>query len=122
MKTFVFSLVLFTLMISCITINYFYINRFADELFVMVAEAPKVGFEGCYSAVSKIDDYWEANRDIAHLSVNYAELNRVSEAISSMKAFATASNSSEYENARRLLLSAIEKIRRLESFSLNNIF
>ncbi len=122
MKTFVFSLILFALMLFCIAINYFYINRLADELLVMVAEAPRIDFEGCYSALSKIDDYWEAERGIAHLSVNYAELNRISDAISSMKAFAAASNGSEYENARQLLLGAIQKMRRLESFRLSNIF
>ncbi len=122
MKTFIFSLIVFALMLTGIIINYFYINKVSDKLYVMTSEAPAAGDEGCYAALSQIDEYWQKNHDIVRLSVSFIELNSVSDAIVSMKSFAETGEESEYENSRQILLNAIHEMRRLESFKLSSIF
>lgn len=122
MKTFILSLVLFVMMLTAITINFFYINKVSDKLYVMTSEAPTAGEDGCYTAASQLDDYWQTNHDIVRLSVSFVELNNVSDAIVSMKSYAKSGDVTEYENARQLLLNAIHEMRRLESFKISNIF
>jgi hypothetical protein len=122
MKIFIISLVFFTLMLAGIVLNFIYINKVSDELYVMAYEAPAVGVEGCYAAVSKLDDYWQKNHDIIRLSVSFVELNQVSDAIVSMKSYAKSGSADDYENARQILLNAIHEMRRLESFKLSSLF
>jgi hypothetical protein len=109
-------------MLAGIIVNFFYINKVSDKLYVMTSEAPAAGDDGCYAALSLIDEYWQKNHDIVRLSVSFIELNLVSDCIVSMKSFAKSGEEAEYENARQILLNAIHEMRRLESFKLSSIF
>ncbi len=122
MKVFYTAIILFVLMIAVITVNYVYINRVCNSMYVMASEAPGVDEEGCYAVVSVLDNYWQENQKYVCLSVSYIELNQICNSISSMKAYAKSKNAAEFENARQILLNTIREVRRLESFTIENIF
>ena len=121
MKTFYFTIVLFFLTLAAITVNFIYINNVSNRMIGMAAGAPSLGEEGCLEAIEELDKYWEKNHNIVRLSVSFTELNLISNALVSMKTFAEQENSSEYENARELLINAIHEMRRLESFNISSI-
>lgn len=129
MKAFLAIVLILAAMLCCIVFNYFYINKTANELTAMTYDIPPLGDEGCYTALSRLDEYWKANHDRVGLSVSFVELNRVTDAITSMKSYAltgtrTGDSSdyvSDFECARELLLNAISEMRRLEAFTIGNI-
>lgn len=122
MKAFAAISIIFAAMIGCIVFNYFYINRVSDELTVMAYDIPSVSEDGCYAAVSQLDEYWQEHQDHVGLSVSFVELNRVSDAITSMKSYAASGEDADFECTRELLLNAIREMRRLEAFTIGNIF
>lgn len=122
MKAFVAISIIFAAMIGCIVFNYLYINRVSDELTVMAYDIPAVGGDGRYAAVSRLDEYWQEHQNRVGLSVSFVELNRVSDAITSMKSYAASGEDADFECTRELLLNAIREMRRLEAFTIGNIF
>ena len=67
-------------------------------------------------------NYLYINRVSVGLSVSFVELNRVSDAITSMKSYAASGEDADFECTRELLLNAIREMRRLEAFTIGNIF
>ena len=122
MKVLYTAIILFMVMIAVVVVNYIYINRVCDRMYVMASQAPGVDEEGCYGQVSILDDVWQENQKYVCLSVSYVELNQIGNSISSMKAFAQTKDAAEFENARRILLNTIREVRRLESFTVETIF
>ena len=121
MKAFVIICVIFAVMLGCIVFNYFYINKISNELYVLASGISGVEEDGCYAGVSQLDQYWQQHHDRVGLSVSFVELNRVSDAITSMKSYAAAGEEADFECARELLLNAIHEMRRLEAFTIGNI-
>ena len=122
MKTFYFSIALFVLTLAAVAVNHAFINRTSDRLVEMTEALPPADDPACADAVSEIYDHWQKKHDIARISVSYIELNRVTDAISTMKVYAESGYRADFENARALLLNAIDEMRRLESFSPGSIF
>lgn len=122
MKAMIAISIIFAVMIGCIVFNYYYINRISDALTAMAYDLPAVDEDDCYAAVSQLNEYWLEHQDRVGLSVSFVELNRVSDAITSIRSYASSGEGSDFECARELLLNAIREMRRLEAFTIGNIF
>lgn len=122
MKTFYASIILFIITVSLIVLNYSYISNLSEKLTEMTENLPSPSEEGCYKAVEDLYAFWEKNHDIARISTGYIELNKISDAITSLKVYAANNSISDFENTRELLYNAIDELHRLESFSFYNIY
>lgn len=120
MKVFVASLILFVLLLGVIWWNYIFINSTADEMNRKVTALPSCA--EAEEAVDALADYWEKRSAIAGLSVSYEVLYEVEENLSDLRSAATQNEEFEFEAARARVIVSIRQLRRLEQFSIENIF
>ena len=121
MKTFVVSLLLFVLMLFVILWNYFYINKTAEELLALSELLPD-SVDGALEAAQKISDFWQARMDVVGFSVGYTVLDRISEQAASLLCAAKYESDFDYRLSKALLQDTVGDMRRLEKFSIGNIF
>lgn len=121
MKTLIATLVLLALMLGGICVNYFYVNRVADELLAMAENLPEAGEETAGESVRELREYWETRSAYIGLSVGYTVTDRVSEQTVTLDACASTGDVFGYRIAQKLLIDAVGDMRRLESFSLENL-
>ena len=120
MKSFVISLVLFSLLTATIVLNYSYINKCAEFL---IGTSEKLSFEAeDAGGIKELEKFWDKNRDIIGLSVSYREIDHFCETLISLRSYYESGNRSEFENSRAILIDAAEELARLERFSVGNIF
>lgn len=120
MKTFYAALVLFAILLGAVALNFYHINHVADELNRQLEALP-----ACEEAQEALDGmyvYWEAHKKCASLSISYEVLYQMEENITDMKSAVAKKEDSEYEKARALMSISIKQMRRLEKFSIENIF
>lgn len=121
MKTFWASIIIFLIMTAAIVVNYFYINSVADNLCHMAYKTPTLTEDGCYEYISQLDNYWRRHENIVELSVNFTDLNKISDEIAHLKSLSLIGEQADFEATRQLLINSIQKMRRLESISFKNI-
>ena len=122
MKSFWISLVLLAGLVTAITVNYFYINRVANEMETQLDALVDIGNETCAEESRAILDYWEARVDLVGLSVSYPIVDRVSEQTVTLVACAECGDLYGFRTALALLRDAVGDMRRLEKFSIGNLF
>lgn len=122
MKAFFVSIVLLILLLGAITCNYCYINRTADRLEAALDAIPDVGNAGCAEAARGFLADWEESVDLIGLSVSYPIVDRVSEQAVTLVACAECGDLYGFRTALALLRDAVGDMRRLEKFSLGNLF
>lgn len=122
MKSFIAICIIFAVMLGCVILNCLYIARVSDTLTAMAQALPRADRTECCDAVEQLDGYWQEHRDTVALSVSFVDLNRISDVLSTLKAYAASGATSDFECARGLLLNAISELRRLESFELGSLF
>ena len=122
MKVFYFSLIIFTTLISAIAINYHYINSTSDALTEMLNKLESAGEDEEETQIKNIKEFWESNKIKLSISVSFNEINRMDDLINTLEVNYKTENDQDYELTKALLKVAIEEIRRLERFSIENIF
>ncbi|MBR3893875.1 MAG: hypothetical protein IKJ35_01880 [Clostridia bacterium] len=122
MKSLTLSLILLGLMLICIVGNYIYINEVSARMDRLLDEFPEIGSPACEARASEICDYWAARVDTVGLSVCYTTVDRVSEQAATLQACAACGDVYGLHTALALLRDAIGDVRRLEAFSIGNLF
>ena len=122
MKVFWLSIVLLFLLLGAIVCNYCFINRVADRLEGALDAMPDVGSADCVEATRAFLSEWEDSVDVIGLSVSYPIVDRVSEQAITLVACAECGDLYGFRTALALLRDAVGDMRRLEQFSLENLF
>ncbi|MBQ7173092.1 MAG: DUF4363 family protein [Clostridia bacterium] len=121
MKSFVVSLILFACMILAIVWNFCYINKTADRLLELANSLPDAP-AGALEKAEALSDFWHDRMDRVGFSVGYTVLDRVSEQAATLVSAAKYESEFDYRLAKALLVDAVGDMRRLERFSIGNIF
>lgn len=122
MKMFWISVALLLAALTGVTVNYIYINEVCDTLIEQIETLPDVNDDDCLASVKRIADYWNERVDYAGLSASYVITDRISEQSETLVACAECGDLYGFRTALALLRDAVGDLRRLESFSIGNIF
>lgn len=122
MKMFAISLTLLLLVLGCVVVNYIYINEVCDTLIEQIESMPDVNDPACLESTKQLGDYWNERVDYAGLSASYVITDRISEQTETLIACAECGDLFGFRTALALLRDAVGDLRRLESFSIGNIF
>ena len=122
MKSLITTAVLFSLLLTGIFLNHWYVNHVADTASGMVAALPDVDDKAAPAKVAELMRYWEARASIIGLSVSFPTIDRINEQIAILIAYAESKDPCGYQITRVLLSDAISDMRRLETFSIGNFF
>lgn len=123
MRSFFLTLLLLAVMLAVIGANFIFINRLGDQLTARVNALPaQTGDTAAAKEIMSLEKDWIDVHHLVSFSVSFKELNRVTEQVTALRVWYLAGEDAEYQNARAQLLLAIEEMRRLERFSMDNIF
>lgn len=122
MKSLIATVLLLILMLTVTVLNFLFINQTADEITAEIDALPPVGTTDCISAAEELLRFWEARSTTVTLSVGYATADRVTEQAKLLISSARSGDVYGYTMALTLLADAVEDMRRLEQFSVKNLF
>ena len=122
MKAIWLSVALLLLLIAGVTWNYIYINDVFASMNASLDALPDLSDAGCEDACEKLCEQWKKHTDRVGLSVCFGVLDRVSEQVELLSSCAACGDRYGFEAAQTLLRDALEDMRRLERFSIGNLF
>ena len=122
MKGLLIVLIPLFLLLGGITANYIYINEVSDQLLTEINAIPAPDQPDCIAKTAALVDAWEKEMDTVSLSVSYTITDRISEHAATLHACASCGDRYGFYTSLALLREAIGDMRRLECFSVRNLF
>lgn len=116
-----FAASLLSIIIAAVIFNCIYVKHTAEHILSAFEELPK-DISDSASMIQEIAEYWNERRKILNFSLSEPELNMISSLFDELIIGAQEGNSEEYKKSMARLKRAIEDIRELEEFSVENIF
>ena len=111
---------LLILIISCTTLNAFYIHR-QSELLSDLANKLQDSDER-EATLSQLQSAWNKHQTRFSLSIGFRELDHFNEILVGLQWANESKNEQEFQRYRLLLLNAIEDLTRAERLHVKNIF
>lgn len=121
MKSFLFTLLLFVLMLCAVITNTLFIDRLTRDMLILIDQLPGSAGEDGMPHLDRLDARWEKARKWVGLSVSSSDINRISDELISLRAFCKYGGNGDYITAREELRLAIEDLREFE-IPLANLF
>ena len=121
MKDFVISIIIFTILIICVTINVFYINKVHSDIETLLGRISPIPCKDNTVIINEIIKYWEENSVYLSISVSLKSIEDFNNTISLI---AYANDSSEASILNENITTAqktIDYILGFERFSIKNI-
>ena len=122
MRAFFTILILFSILLVAMSVNYFYVTELSEELMKSVEQLPLPdGTEDVSAQVEQIRQKWLLSRRYVQITVNHAEIELISNAATELYIFARHMQTAEFERARHILISSLENLKSSEKLSPINI-
>lgn len=121
MRSFIFTLLLFGIMLGAIITNTVAIHRLTGDMLTLLDALPESAGEGENAALTALDSRWTDARGWVSLSVSSNDINRINSNLAALRAFCTDGDDADYFSARDQLLQAIEDMRRFETLAPENL-
>ena len=122
MKSLIATIVLCCLMLLAATANFIYINRTADALDELIEALPSINDSSCVEKTDALCKKWEEKAPIVGLTVGFLTVDKLSEHCQTLHSCAKVGDVYGYYATLALLKDSIEDVRRLEKFSVENLF
>lgn len=122
MRSLIATIVLCCLMILAATFNFIYVNQLADEMTKMADELPEPNEPNCTTQTAALCKKWEKNAPIVGLTVGFSTVDKLSEHCQTLHSCAEVGDIYGYYSTLSLLKDSIDDVRRLEQFSVGNLF
>lgn len=121
MKGFIITSLLTLILMVCIFINWSYVNSVSNTMLELIESIPNSPSDKNDEIIRNIQDYWESQILPMKLSINYREIDEISNLIDTIQMANESNDSSKLAINIELLKNAIEKIIQLEKISIHNI-
>lgn len=122
MKSLIVTIVLFCIMVLAATANFIYVNHLADAMTEIAAALPSVDEPMCVEKADALCRLWEKHSPIVGLTVGFLTVDKLSEHCQTLRSCAEVGDVYGYYSTLSLLYDAIDDVRRLEKFSIDNLF
>lgn len=122
MKSFYCVICLLAVMLFAIGINYFYIERFSENMMQVCEQLdtskPR---ETSLERVLWVQDQWHKNKKFIQITVNHTEIELIDNAVDELLVFAKQGDEADFENAKQFAINAFEELSLSERLTLTNI-
>ncbi len=122
MRSLIATIILCCVMFLAATVNFVYINRIADAMDELIDALPDINEPMCVEKVTEFCRKWEKNAPLVGLTVGFLTVDKLSEHCQTLLSCAEAGDVYGYYTALTLLQDSIDDVRRLERFSIENLF
>lgn len=119
MKALPVSLILFSLLIVCLTANAMFIKSFTKSLSCAADELASPN--GREEKLTELETYWEKNREIVGLSVSHIQLDKFGDIIINLRQAHRYSDEAEFQRNLTLLRELARNLERTERISFENL-
>ena len=116
MRSLKISLILFAILLICITVNSIYIHYCTQRLLELTDEVAHG------ASTDSLVAFWETNRKFIGLSISETQLDNISRLIVSVGCHQKSGQDEELKESLALLTDAAQNMRRYEELSVENIF
>ena len=120
MKSFIFALCAFALLVAVIVVNCVFILHTANSMEQLLTEVAQA--EDPIAPAEQARDYWQAREGALAISVPYNKLYEVKDRLCELCVAAQGKDASELEVARLSALHLLDEIRRTAHFSWRSLF
>lgn len=121
MRGFIITLILFSILISIVIINSFYVNNIINDIKNEITSLKTIPCEENAIIIKQIKSKWEKDSIGVSLSVSYEDIEELTDMIASLEASNSVKDYNQFKLYHELILNSIEDIGRLERFSVKNI-
>lgn len=121
MKGFIITSLLTLILMVCIFINWSYVNSVSNTMLELIKSISNSPSDKNDEIIRNIQDYWKSQILAMKLSINYREIDEISNLIDTIQTANESNDSSKLAINIELLKNAIEKIIQLEKISIHNI-
>ena len=122
MKGCILAAAILLLVLGSVIFNAFYIRNTTNQLLAWVEALPKIPDpQDTPRAITEIRKKLEKKAPLLGITVPYATLDRVSEALISLESFAKTGDQRQYDVTLTLLVDLIEELGRTEKITVENI-
>ena len=122
MRSLIATVILVFAMVLAATANFIYINRLADSLTEMADSLPSPNDSTCVEKAAALCKNWEKNAPLVGLTVGFLTVDKLSEHCQTLLSCAEVGDVYGYYSTLSLLKDSIDDVRRLEKFSIENLF
>lgn len=117
MKSFLFSLILFIILISIVIANSIYVHKvcesISEQLSVLSIDNPQSAEDLC--------TLWRSHRDLLSLSVHESKLERMDDLTENIKSAVAQGDGAEFKKALVLICELLDELAENEEISLQGI-
>lgn len=117
MKSFVISLSVLSVIIAAIVLNCIYINNVTDSLIFMTENLTKEE-----ESIKQLSEKWDKEKFCVCISTTHRATDDVEKNIEILKTKIEKSNFDDFEEYKKMLIIALEEVKKVEEVSLNAIF
>ena len=121
MKGFVLTLIIFALLISGIVINCIFVNKVHKDMHELVDKVSPSPSEGNEVLIKQIEKLWDERKKLLSISVSFSEIDDITNRIDALFASNQSKDAVQIAINIELLQNAIDTLKRLEMFSIENI-
>ena len=122
MRSLIATIVISCVMLLAATSNFIYVNRVADAMDEFIGAIPDVDEPLCVEKATELCQIWEKNAPLVGLSVGFLTVDKLTEHCYSLLSCAEVGDVYGYYAALTLLKDSVDDVRRLEKFSVSNLF
>lgn len=122
MKSFIISLILFTILLSFIIFNSLYMKIQSERLIKKAEDLPHISDPTFQEKLSLLRSNWESVKKVIGLSCSYSELLKIDMAFEELSAFATEQSHADCTASKANLIFLLKEISRLERITIEGIF
>lgn len=122
MKSLIATIVLCGLMILATAANFVYVNHISDEMLETLSALPSINDPACLESLDALCAKWEKHAPIVGLTVGFLAVDKLTEHCQTLRSCATVGDVYGFSSTLTLLTDSIDDVRRLEQFSIENLF
>ena len=122
MRSLIATIVLCCVMFLAATANFIYVNYIADAMTELVDALPSIDEPLCVEKADELCKKWEKNAPFVGLTVGFLTVDKLLEHCQTLLSCARVGDVYGYYTALTLLRDSIDDVRRLEKFSVENLF
>lgn len=122
MRSLIATVILCCIMILAATANFIYVNRLADAMEEITEAMPAIDEPMCVEKADELCQKWEKHSPIVGLTVGFLTVDKLSEHCETLRSCAEVGDVYGYYSTLTLLKDSIDDVRRLEKFSIENLF
>lgn len=121
MKGFIFTIILFSIMIAAILANVLFVKSITNQMTETIKSLNPIPCEDNNAILNEFDKLWKKRSIWLSLSVTYEDIQELTDTLDALITANTNENPNQFKIYTELLLNSIDEIGRLEKLSAKNI-